>query len=163
MKSEQKRMLSLLMEMWDITFFSEEEIYPDEFPPLPLLENIMPTLCLVNQVRKHTGTPIIITSSYRSELKNTIVGGAKNSLHLLNNALDWKFLYPYPECYHEMFTLINKGKFTLSCTQGRKRINITPTVLGVGLYTNFIHTDTRGFLGRKAPARWDFSTSAIRK
>ena len=77
----------------------------------------------LQNLRTIFGSPIGISSSYRSPSYNKSVGGAKNSQHLYGNALD-----TYP---------INKDiKGWLSCVVKNKKQG------GVGHYPTFVHIDT---------------------
>lgn len=73
-------------------FTADEILRPvklhDGVIPVLILDNIRPTLYLVDMVRDTLQFPIRITSSYRSFFHNKAIGGVKNSMHLQFNALD---------------------------------------------------------------------------
>jgi len=58
----------------------------DNVPSAEQLKRIT-TLCkkVFEPLREYTGTPIYISSCFRSPALNKIIGGAKNSQHLANN------------------------------------------------------------------------------
>lgn len=66
-----------------------------------LCENVLQPLRFIIQ------EPIIITSGYRSELLNTIIGGAKNSQHIRGEAAD--IIVPGMQAC-ELFALILKSE-----------------------------------------------------
>lgn len=157
MTQDEKRITGIMLELWDITHFSVEEVFPHEFPPFYMAENIMPSLFYLNFLRVELGAPIIITSSYRSPAKNKAVGGSPNSMHLQNNAIDWQLKRPWADCYRDIAGEISKGLLPARFNKIGKDIHFQPDIMGVGVYDTFMHLDTRGLLHRKAPARWDFS------
>lgn len=87
---------------------------------------------LLENIRRHTGRPVIINSGYRSAAYNaTIKNAAKNSQHVLGKAADIRVVGISPakvaqivECY-----LGNSG--------------------GIGIYSTFTHVDVR-----TSCARW---------
>ncbi len=134
--------MTLLKIMWiedKIKHFTISEVTMGRDIPAILHPNIRPTIVFVDQMRDHLGFPIAITSSYRSEAYNRLVGGVKNSLHLKFNALD---VVPVSgrksdlEKMHEYAESFSTNK------------------MGVGYYNSFLHLDTRGCLGRKSPVTW---------
>ena len=82
--------------------------------------------------------PVHVTSWYRSTDYNRAVGGGKNSMHLTGGACDFTKRGWTPErvalALHNDYPMADG--------------------LGLGLYTDFVHLDIRGTLGRRAPARW---------
>lgn len=101
----------------------------NSLPPEKLWDNIVPTLWVVDQVRRHLGRPITITSAYRSPEYNKAVGGALHSQHKSNTALD---LIPHSTSPHKLFRAL-KALRDAGAFQG-----------GLGLYSSFVHVDTRG-------------------
>ncbi len=101
----------------------------NSLPPEELWPNIVPTLWVVDQVRRHLGRPITITSAYRSPEYNKAVGGALHSQHKSNTALD---LIPHSTSPHKLFRAL-KALRDAGAFQG-----------GLGLYSSFVHVDTRG-------------------
>jgi uncharacterized protein YcbK (DUF882 family) len=85
-------------------------------------------------IREHINEPIYINSGYRSPEHNLNIGGAKNSYHMKGLAADIR-TKNYTPLQLKMIVekLINEGKIK----QG-----------GIGLYSNFLHYDIRGFKSR---------------
>ena len=100
----------------------------NSLPPEKLWPNIVPTLWVADQLRRHLGYPLIITSAYRSEEYNKKCGGAVRSQHKNNTALDLIPRVTPREAFNALKKLRDAGAF-----QG-----------GLGLYTSFVHIDTRG-------------------
>jgi uncharacterized protein YcbK (DUF882 family) len=83
--------------------------------------------------------PITVNSAYRSPKHNDLVGGSKNSQHLLGNAADIAIKgVPSGEVADAIEFLIEMGLMK----EG-----------GLGRYNTFTHYDIRG-----TKARWDFRT-----
>jgi uncharacterized protein YcbK (DUF882 family) len=90
-------------------------------------------------LRAHFNQPIIVNSAYRSPKHNALVGGSKNSQHLLGKAADIAIVGIHSsEVADAIEFLIEMGLMK----EG-----------GVGRYNTFTHYDIRG-----TKARWDFST-----
>ncbi|MDC6364709.1 MULTISPECIES: D-Ala-D-Ala carboxypeptidase family metallohydrolase [Flavobacteriaceae] len=107
--------------------------------PESVFQNVKQLAENLQIVRDILEEPININSGYRSEAHNTIVGGVKNSQHLLGKAADISMKnYTSKELAVIFENLIREGKIQ----QG-----------GVGLYNGFVHYDIRG-----TRARWNFST-----
>jgi uncharacterized protein YcbK (DUF882 family) len=99
-------------------------------PPVALWENIVPTLRIVDDLRRHFGKPIVLLSSYRSPAYNKAVGGASASIHMKFNALDIAVAGIAPsEVFRTLRSWRSNGRFTG----------------GLGLYETFVHIDTRGY------------------
>lgn len=99
-------------------------------PPPELWHNIVPTLRVVDALRRHYGRPITILSSYRSPEYNRAIGdAAPRSYHMQFRALDIAVSGITPR---QVFVLLSNwrdaGKF-----KG-----------GLGIYNTFVHIDTRG-------------------
>lgn len=56
-----------------------------------IIENINYTLERLNTIRENYGKPIIITSGYRCDMLNSLVGGVKDSYHKKGLAADLKW------------------------------------------------------------------------
>lgn len=132
-----------------IKHFTAKEILNGRDVPDELLDNIIPTVRVLDLLREKYGKAIYINSTYRDKDYNKAVGGKKNSLHLDFNAID--------------FTVVNKKDLkqlyeTLDAWDKTDNLfDFLPKRtgnMGIGLYDNFIHLDTRSTLNRKAPARW---------
>jgi peptidase M15-like protein len=106
--------------------------------PAALWGNILPTLRLLEWLRRETGgRPLHVTSGYRDPAYNWAVGGKTYSLHVAFNAVDFFAGHVEPR---ELAARLARHP------EARK--------LGIGLYRGFVHLDTRGVLGHRAPARW---------
>jgi len=124
----------------EIKYFDADEIFRRN-PPEDLWENIIPTLRVLDKVRELIGSPIIVNSTYRDKEYNSRVGGEPNSLHLSFNAIDFSVKH---------ISLYSIYKYILKMPDANS--------MGLGIYNTFIHADTRGVIGRPAPARWDERT-----
>ena len=92
-------------------------------------ENLVDKL---QKLREALGVPLIINSAYRCPERNKQVGGAKNSQHLLGNAVDIS-LRTIDLPIDDLEKLADSLGFD-----------------GIGKYNTFIHLDVRGY-----KARWD--------
>lgn len=99
-------------------------------PPPHLWENVVELARVLQAIRAHFGTGVVLTNVYRGPDYNRCVGGVKRSQHLNFNAadiiiqdgaggFDW---------HQKIVRLRNQGLF-----KG-----------GVGRYPGFVHVDTRG-------------------
>ena len=71
-----------------------EELGIDNTPSDPeIIDNINFTLKKLNNIRTGYGNPIYITSGYRCDELNTLVGGVKDSWHKKGLAVDLKWDY----------------------------------------------------------------------
>lgn len=143
--------LSELIEKYKIQHFTASEIFRkcSKIPPHEYVENIIPTLLIADAMRDDLGFGIRVNSAYRDPIHNKKIGGVSDSLHLIFNALD---LAPADESgdLEEMKKWLRKDFYI-----PYKGINLNPNWCGMGLnYNSFVHIDTRGLHGRKAPARW---------
>lgn len=77
----------------------------------------------LQKIREHFGKPLYITSGYRCKTHNAAVGGAANSRHTKGQAADFYIPGVEPE---------EIAKYAESIG-----------ILGIGLYDNFVHIDTR--------------------
>lgn len=99
-------------------------------PPREMWASIVPTLRIVDALRKHLGRSITILSSYRSPAYNAAISGAATkSYHMQFKALDIAVAGHSPRA---VFELLKKWR-----TEGRFKG-------GLGLYSTFVHVDTRG-------------------
>ena len=78
---------------------------------------------LLQQLRDHFQTPIIINSGFRTPAHNRAVGGSAASLHLRGAAAD----------------IVVRGVAPLEVARRAEQMNIG----GIGLYQGFVHVDTR--------------------
>jgi len=103
----------------------------NSLPPRHLWASILSTLEVADKAREALGSPIVITSSYRSPEYNKAVGGASKSQHMQHTALD---LVPREASPQKLFDILWKMR-----VDGFFRG-------GLGLYnaSGFVHVDTRG-------------------
>ena len=87
---------------------------------------------LLQQIRDHFKAPVTINSGYRTVTKNKAVGGATYSQHLYGMAADITVKGVTPK---RVYNYADK---------------LLPDSGGVGLYSNFVHIDTR-----KVKSRWN--------
>lgn len=133
-----------------LKYFTEREIEMGRDIPPSVIDNIIPTVRILDELREVYGKPIFINSSYRSPEYNKAVKGKPKSLHLEFNAID--FTVENRKDLGKLFNILEewdaeKGKFSFL-----PKVNGN---MGIGLYTGrFIHLDTRSILSRPAPARW---------
>lgn len=88
-------------------------------------------LAVLETIRNHFNTPVIINSGYRTPSWNTKVGGAPNSYHCKGMAAD----------------IVVKGHTTKEVAEIANRI--LGDHGGVIRYTNFVHVDVREGYYRK--------------
>ena len=150
-------MINSLIQKHNIVNFTEAEIlHNNNIADIPeeLIPNIFPTLKILQLIRTDLNIPIIINSSFRTKEHNAAVGGSPGSMHLYFNAIDFSVKGFTLTNYRHIVYRINARSYVTSIEfQGENRI-MTPNIMGIGLYPNFIHIDTRGLLNKKAPARW---------
>ena len=111
---------------WEFTHYFERPL--NHTPARELWMNIVPTLKVVDLLRDKIDEPIHIWSSYRSEIYNKKVGGAKYSQHKVFRALD---IACYKVEARELFSFLMHWRM-----QG-------VFVGGLGKYPTFVHIDTR--------------------
>lgn len=111
-------------------FETERRGVRNSYPPREMWANIIPTLRIVDELREVLGVPVVILSSYRSPTYNKpIDGAATKSYHMKFQALDIAVSGYPPKKVHAMLRRWrDEGKF-----KG-----------GLGLYSTFVHIDTRG-------------------
>lgn len=104
--------------------------------PAEFIPNAQKVANNLQVLRDYLGVPVRITGSgYRTAKHNKKVGGAKNSQHLTASGADINADgYTPKQLAAEIEKLIASGKMV----QG-----------GIGIYSNFVHYDTRG-----TRARW---------
>lgn len=71
----------------ELTITQHREI--DNTPPKEVLDNLLKTALLLEEVRTRLGVPILISSGYRCPALNASVGGQKNSQHMTGQAADF--------------------------------------------------------------------------
>jgi hypothetical protein len=102
----------------------------NSIPPSHLWPNIVETLKVADEGRERAGVPLVITSSYRNQQYNRAVGGASRSRHLHFNALDLVPKGITPKQLADIFRDMRRNGFFSG---------------GIGLYSTFVHIDTRGY------------------
>lgn len=119
--------------------------YKLEDIPENLHSNIIPTLKVLEALREWYGKPIFLNCTYRSIAHNARVGGARNSLHLLFNAIDFtvSLKSDLPKLYEQLIQYDSKETFDF----------IKAKSMGIGRYPTFLHLDTRGIFNMRA-SRW---------
>jgi len=102
----------------------------NSYPHERLWPRIIPTLRIVDSLRDHFNSPIVILSSYRNRAYNEKCGGVLNSEHMQFCALDIAVAgHSTKEVYDILLSWRRAGRFTG----------------GLGLYPTFVHIDTRGY------------------
>lgn len=116
--------------LWPFRYFKPEEVMCKTTGMIPRFTGFMATMWMLEAIREELGSPIILTSMYRSPAENKRVGGVPNSQHLLGRAADIVIGKRDPALFE---ALCKKHGAT-----------------GIGRYKKrgFIHVDTR--IGRKA-------------
>lgn len=118
-------------------------------------------------MREQLGFKITCSNSYRTwayhvQLYKSL--GYKDreipqkSLHLVFNALDLHPVSFDPIQLKEMHRF-SKIKFAIYLTFKGERIRLGNEDLGTGYYSNFMHSDSRGVLGRSSPHFWGDSAA----
>lgn len=101
----------------------------NSLPPRELWRAMPATLFVADEIRERLGLPLkLITSAYRNPTYNRACGGASQSWHTKNCALDLVYEGGPRAAYAIAEDLRREGFF-----EG-----------GIGLYQTFIHLDTRG-------------------
>lgn len=132
-----------------IVYFDADEIAPVgkrvwndgksaelQAPPRALWKKIIPTLDVLDWLREKVG-PLHVNSGYRDAAYNRVVKGSPGSRHLAFNAIDFHSNDKTPKELAELL-----------------ETHPSASELGIGTYETFVHVDTRGLFGRRAPARW---------
>lgn len=108
-------------------------------PPAELLQHALKLLPVLEWIRWWGGpAPVRVNSWYRDPEYNAAVGGAENSMHLTCGAAD----------------ISKDGWDPRDLAMALDANHSATRKLGIGVYPTFVHVDIRGFIGRKAPARW---------
>ena len=91
--------------------FLNVEKYPDNKPTLQVVANLTHgCLMLLEPAREAIGCPIIVTSGFRNPRVNTLVGGVKNSQHLLGQAADIRPQDPHQ--FHRLVSFLRSCEYT---------------------------------------------------
>lgn len=138
----------IILRRYGVWSFTPQELASEKagVPPVNLWDNALLTVLRLQKIRDYFDLPIYVNTKtnyrrgYRNKKSNEAVGGASGSIHMSFNAFDFSIPgVPPRECYHEALKLFPEAETSL---------------WGLGLYPTFVHLDTRGLIGRKAPARW---------
>ena len=98
--------------------------YPDNKPSLQHVANmIYGCRLLLEPAREAIGCPIIINSGFRNPRVNTLVGGVKNSQHLLGQAAD---IRPKdPAQFHRLVAFLRNCEYTDQLLTGSGWLHIS--------------------------------------
>lgn len=106
--------------------------------PADLWAGVLPTVRVLEWLRGELGgRPVHVASGYRDPAYNWAVGGRTYSLHVAFNAVDF---------WVEGVAPADLARRLAAHPEARR--------FGIGVYAAFVHLDTRGTLGHRAPARW---------
>ena len=89
-------------------------------------------VALLQQIRQHFGTPLTITSAYRTPAHNKACGGAAYSQHLYGRAADFKIAGVGPDTV---------AAYAETLLPGRGGIGVYPPK--AGRPNGWVHVDTR--------------------
>lgn len=111
----------------------------NSIPHESLWPNIIRTIVVLDEIRERCGSPIRLTSTYRSPAYNAAVGGEPNSYHMRFMAIDFQSDKTTPARLRRIADDLRGHPFDLPanddfCFNG-----------GIGLYETFVHIDTRDF------------------
>jgi hypothetical protein len=109
-------------------------------PPEGLWTNIIPTLLVIDEIRERAGSPVTITSAYRSPAYNRAVGGESASFHMRNVAVDIQCATLSASALWKIAVGLRGKKFKLPGNGGDFLFKG-----GIGKYPSFVHVDTRGY------------------
>jgi len=102
--------------------------------PDDLMDNLTELVENLQVIRDYVGKPIRVISGYRSPSYNRRISGARRSQHMQARAADIIIRGMTP---HEVKIMINKLIKEQKIKKG-----------GIGIYTSFVHYDTRGWNAR---------------
>jgi N-acetylmuramoyl-L-alanine amidase len=102
----------------------------NSLPPRSLWGNIANSAQMLDAIRAELGAPVRILSCYRNEPYNSCISGAGGSLHKRFNAIDWRCTTGTPTQWRDVAR--------------RVRSSNSRFMGGIGTYSSFVHTDTRG-------------------
>lgn len=116
--------------------FKIKEFYCEDGTKIPkeYIDNVNELMMNLQILRDELGVPIYINSGYRTPEYNKKIGGSTKSQHLLAKAADIRTdKHSSKEIYDTILKLIKENKME----EG-----------GLGLYSTFVHYDTRGYKAR---------------
>ena len=100
-------------------------------PPESLWKNINKTALMIDELRHRLQRPITLSSVYRSPAYNGAIGGASNSEHKQFRAID--------------FSVVGSPVGPVQWANALRDMPSTGIFKGgIGVYTTFVHLDTRG-------------------
>ena len=104
--------------------FINSKKYPDNKPTLQVVANLTyGCLMLLEPAREAISCPIIITSGFRNSRVNTLVGGVRNSQHLLGQAAD---IRPKdPQQFQRLVAFLRSCKYTDQLLTGPNWLHIS--------------------------------------
>lgn len=113
-----------------------------DIPDQSVWANAVPTLQLLEKlVNVGILTDFELTSAYRSPILNACVGGAKESSHMQNSAVDFRIGSEFPTLFEQSNIADTKIKLCKFWQTEGPKYN-----MGLGVYsTGQIHIDTKGF------------------
>ena len=112
----------------------------NSLPPEALWMNIVPTLIVLDEIRRRAKTPITVLSAYRSPAYNRAVGGERASFHMKHMAIDFNAAgMSARELWTHAVAARNK-KYKLPDNAGEFVWRG-----GIGQYPGFVHIDCRGY------------------
>lgn len=150
-----------LLNLHNVVYFTAPEIFRPfrihplgKTPPVTMWQTIIPTILVLDALRKDLDFPLYINSTYRCEEHNKAVNGVKNSFHMKFAAID--------------FTTRNQKRLKILQDRLRQwdkkndlyiKYNndiITPQHVNMGIkYDTFVHLDTGVYWGfNNKPKRW---------
>lgn len=137
---------------YEIKSFNTKDIltkYDITTIPHLLLDNCIPTLCVLEEIKNLTNADIKIICGYRNEFHNNLVNGSSDSLHLIFNAFDFT-----SNKLEDIKNILLDDKKEWSVYFKNKKYIITNSKFGIGIKPDYIHLDTRGMFNKKSPKRW---------
>lgn len=102
----------------------------NSLPPANLWPRIANTARMLDEIRERLGASCRILSAYRAPAYNTCVGGESASLHMSFNAIDFRCSSGTPTQWRDVARAVRSSN---PAFKG-----------GIGLYSSFVHIDTRG-------------------
>ena len=135
----------------------------NRMPPREIWPNVVPTILLLDTLRREIGAPIRILSGYRAPEYNRAVGGVGRSQHQDFRALDFTCDVGEPDDWAALLRAWRHGPFASPVPlelrsvhapfdRAELRVNASPHGVaflfrgGVGVYpaSRFVHLDVRG-------------------
>ncbi len=150
LQSTKARRFETFIDSLNLKHFSGTEFTPywsrtrndvrNSVPLERLWPNIVPTLIILDALRAEFGAPIIMTSTYRSPEYNSAIGGVPRSVHMKFQAVDFQCTAGSPDEWAAKLKSWRGRKFAQPGKQSAFEFRG-----GVGIYSGFVHVDTRGY------------------